>query len=672
MEDLQAENRFLKERIRDLELSESARKRDEERLRESEKRFWLITETIDEVFWMTDRDLHRILYLSPSFERVWGRSRESLYQNQRSFLDAVHPEDRERFLANLESGKNGQAFEQEYRILLPDGTLRHIWDRRFPIRNEQGSITGYAGITTDISELKRIERARNESVQLLRETLSSLHEAVLLVDTNSRVISDCNQTAEVMFGFSREELIGRTSESLHVGEASWRAFGEKVLAQLAVSDHFEFAFQMKRRDGTVFPTEHFGRPIRHGKSFHTVISVIRDLTERKRAQEEQERLRAQLVQAQKMESIGRLAGGVAHDFNNMLGVILGHSEMALDQVDILHPLHGDLQEIRKAAQRSADLTRQLLAFARKQTVMPRILDLNGTVSGMLKMLKRLIGEDIELEWNPGEGVWPVRMDPSQIDQMLANLCVNARDAIAAVGRVTISTDNSILEREEGDEAEFYSGDFVCLTVKDSGCGMTPEVRNHLFEPFFTTKEVGKGTGLGLATVYGIIRQNGGFIRVDSEPGLGTSFRLFMPRFSARVEPVSRENTEKKLLQGCETVLLVEDEPGLLKMGGLMLQKLGYRVLAAGSPEEAERLAEAHPGEVMLLITDVVMPQMNGRDLAKKLTSVHPQLKCLLMSGHSADILSQAGSREAEVHFVQKPFSIRILAEKIREVLDAAP
>jgi PAS domain S-box-containing protein len=405
-----------------------------------------------------------------------------------------------------------------------------------------------------------------------------------------------------------------------------------------------------------------GAPVR-------VAGVLQDVTERKRAEAEKARLEGQLQRAQKMESVGRLAGGVAHDFNNMLGVILGHTELALEQVDPSLPLHGDLMEIRDAARRSVDLTRQLLAFARKQTIAPRVLDLNETIAGMLKMLQRLIGEDVCLRWQPGVDLWPVRADPSQIDQILANLCVNARDAITGVGRLTIETANKTFDEDYcAAHAGYVPGDYVRFAVSDDGAGMDKETLAHLFEPFFTTKGVGKGTGLGLATVYGIVKQNDGFISVYSEPGTGTTFKIFLPRHvGAGQQAVAF--AAGPAAHGHETILLVEDEPAILRMTRTLLQRLGYTVVAAATPGEAIHFARQYAGAIHLLMTDVVMPEMNGRDLAKNLLSVFPGLKRLFMSGYTANVIAHHGVLDEGVNFIQKPFSAQDLAAKVRAALD---
>ncbi len=404
-----------------------------------------------------------------------------------------------------------------------------------------------------------------------------------------------------------------------------------------------------------------------------ICGISTDITERKRAEAERERLSNQLSQAQKMESIGRLAGGVAHDFNNMLNVILGHTDMVLEDLPEEHELQADLESIRGAAERSADLTSQLLAFARRQTVELKVLDLNETVASLIKMLRRLIGEDIDLLWNPAESLQPVRMDPAQLDQVLANLVVNARDAIGRenVGKITIETscanfDNAYVQDHPG----FKEGEYVMLGVSDDGCGMDDETRQQVFEPFFTTKSTGEGTGLGLATVYGIVRQNDGFINVYSEPGEGTTFRIYIPVYDSDSAEVSHVRQRDEVIAGQgETLLLVEDEPAILKLGVKMLERLGYKVIAASSPGEALELAKQHEGSIDLLITDVVMPEMHGRDLADKLLAYYPDLKRLFMSGYTANVIAHHGVLEEGIQFMQKPFSLTTLSVRVREVLE---
>jgi signal transduction histidine kinase/ActR/RegA family two-component response regulator len=398
----------------------------------------------------------------------------------------------------------------------------------------------------------------------------------------------------------------------------------------------------------------------------------REQAEEALREEEKEKLEGQLNQAQKMESVGRLAGGVAHDFNNMLGVILGHTELALLRTDDKNKLCSDLKEIQKAAKRSADITKQLLAFARKDIISPKKLDLNDIVESMLNMLRRLIGEDIDLVWQPATHLWPVKMDPTQIDQILANLCVNARDAIDGVGKLTIETGRKTFDEEYCKEhAGFIPGDFVLLAVSDNGCGMDKDTLKNLFEPFFTTKEVGKGTGLGLATIYGIVKQNNCFINVYSEPGQGSTFKIYLPRL-VDDEDIDKAVPEKKAAAGgTETILLVEDEPTILRMTRMMLERIGYSVLPAATPGEAIDLAKTHADKIHLLMTDVVMPEMNGRDLAGQLIPLYPEIKLLFMSGYTANVIAHHGELDDGVAFIQKPFSMEDMTEKVREVLDTA-
>jgi PAS domain S-box-containing protein len=404
-------------------------------------------------------------------------------------------------------------------------------------------------------------------------------------------------------------------------------------------------------------------PIRDASGQVTaVIEMVEDITERLT-------LESQFRQAQKLESVGQLAGGVAHDYNNMLSVIQGYAELALDKVDPSEPAHDDLQEILKAANRAAEITRQLLAFARKQTIAPRLIDLNDTVERILKMLRRLIGENIDLAWLPGASLRPIMMDPSQLDQVLANLCVNARDAVADVGKITIETDRVLFDEAYCcNHRGFSPGDFVLLTVSDNGCGMDKEIQDHLFEPFFTTKGVGHGTGLGLSTVYGIVEQNKGFIHVYSELGKGTTFKIYLPGQEGKAVDPRLKRPEKILTGHGETILVVEDEAAILKLIQTMLEMLGYTVLTASNASRAMQLVEAHAGEIRLLITDVIMPEMNGRELADRLLAFEPDLNLLFMSGYTSTVIAQLGVLDKGMRFMQKPFSMKHLAAKVREAL----
>lgn len=399
------------------------------------------------------------------------------------------------------------------------------------------------------------------------------------------------------------------------------------------------------------------------------IGTVQDITESKLIEAENKKLQEKIVQAQKMESVGRLAGGVAHDFNNMLCVIQGHLDLAMTEVDPGNPLYNSLEEIRNAARRSSDLTRQLLAFARQQPIAPQLLDLNHVIEDMLKMLARLIGEDIELAWIPGKDLGRIKLDPTQVDQILANLCINSRDAISSNGKITIETYKASLDASDCEQRPgFFPGDFVVLAVSDNGCGMDRRTISRLFEPFFTTKKADQGTGLGLATTYGIVKQNKGFINVYSEPDNGTTFRIYFSVYKGKHAAPVTETAPESITGGNETILLVEDETMILKFCSKLLQKLGYRVFAASSPKQALGLAKTHGPSIDLLITDVIMAQMSGKELAESLTGDFPDLKTLYISGYTANVIAHHGILEDGIMFLQKPFSKGQLAKKVRQAL----
>jgi len=400
-----------------------------------------------------------------------------------------------------------------------------------------------------------------------------------------------------------------------------------------------------------------------------ILSATVDITERKRAQEEKEKLQAQLLQSQKMESVGLLAGGVAHDFNNMLTIILGHSQLAMLKCGQTDRMYSDFKVIEETALRSAELVRQLLAFARKQAIKPQVIDLNSSIPNMFKMLHRLLGENLDLVWKPGEKLWPVRIDTSQLDQIVVNLSVNARDAIVGVGKVGIETGNILLDENYCKiNAESLPGEYVLLAVSDDGCGMEKSVIDRIFEPFFTTKEMGQGTGMGLATVYGITRQIGGFINVYSEPGKGTTFKVYLPRFVGEaVDTTPLAITETPTGNG-ETLLVVEDDKTILSVAKTMLEKLGYTVIPAEKPSIALQKAKENLEHLQLLITDVVMPEMNGVELERAINTLKPGVKSLFMSGYTDASIAHHGVLDEGVHFLQKPFSLQDLASKVREAL----
>lgn len=575
----------------------------------------------------------------------------------------------EAVIASLVEGRETKArFEKRY-VHKSDALL---WADVSSVvrRDEEGKALYLVTTVVDITERKRAEEALHHSEEFQRAMVACSPVALYTIDMEGRV-TDWNSSAERIFGWSTEEILGKP---LPIVPQDKRAEFEALLGRVKSGSEIHGQELIRvRKDGTRIPVSLSVAPLRNDRGdIVGIMGAADDLSERKRSEDEREKLQAQLMQAQRMESVGRLAGGVAHDYNNMLSVIIGYAELAMDKVPQDSGLRQDLDEIFAAARRSADITRQLLAFARRQTIKPEVLDLNGAVERMLRMLRRLIGEDIDLSWQPADGLWPVHMDPAQLDQILANLCVNARDAIGGVGKITIETRNKTLDAAYcADYPEAAVGDFVLLAVSDDGCGMDAETLASVFEPFFTTKGIGEGTGLGLATVYGIVRQHNGFINVYSESGKGTTFRIYLPRHGAAFERPGEKPAMVELPRGGgETVMIVEDETAILKLTKTILERLHYNVLAAAGPDEAISLAAAHQGTIQLLITDVVMPEMNGRDLARRLQSLYPDLKVLFMSGYTADVIAHRGMLEAGVHFIAKPFSNRSLAVKVREALGA--
>ncbi|MHB8120754.1 MAG: hybrid sensor histidine kinase/response regulator [Desulfuromonadaceae bacterium] len=515
-------------------------------------------------------------------------------------------------------------------------------------------------IQCNIRDITANKRAKAERSRLMA-AIEQVGEAVVMTDAQG-IIQFVNPAFKRMTGYRGKEVVGQSMRILKSGKQD-EQFYRNLWETISGGRTWEGRMVNKRKDGSLYTEEATISPVRDTMGqIVNYVAVQRDITGHLR-------LAAQYQQAQKMEAVGLLAGGVAHDFNNMLTVIIGYAEMAQRKVDPTLLLHSDLEEILKAAQRSAEITRQLLTFARKQTIAPVVLDLNHAVESALKMLRRLIGENITLNWLPGMDLCPTKIDPSQVDQILANLCVNARDAIADVGMVTIETASVLFDETYcAQHVGSIVGEYLLLTVSDDGCGMDKVTLSQIFEPFFTSKGIGEGTGLGLSMVYGIVKQNNGFINVYSEPGNGTIFRIYLPQVAGKAVDTLRESTAEIPRSCGETVLLVEDEPALLKLGKTILEQLGYLVLAAGTPGEAILLAEEHAGEIQLLVTDVVMPEMNGPDLAARLHSLYPNIGILFMSGYTANMIAQRGVLEANVNFIQKPFSMQSLALKVRDAL----
>jgi len=521
--------------------------------------------------------------------------------------------------------------------------------------------------TEHASKLETPVEIRERAENTLGMLIENLPMGLIITDERGQ-ITDLNESSLRMFGYSRQELLAQTVEILlpeHLRNSHQTHRGSYTKHPHARPMGIGMELFARRKDGSEFPVEVSLGPLasNHGM---LVSSTIVDITERKKIEQ-------QLRLAQRMEAIGQLAGGIAHDFNNLLAVIIGSADIILDELPQGHALAKRIEMIRKASSSAADLVRQLLAFSRQQMVQPVVLDIKKIVERTRAMLQRLIGEDIELTVLMEDSVGSIKADPGQIEQLLLNLAVNARDAMPKGGHLTIQACNVELdESEKRKHHPVVPGPYVMLAVEDTGCGMGPKTQARIFDPFFSTKELGKGTGLGLATVYGIVKQTGGYIWVYSEVNQGTVFKVYLPRTDQAVQPAEREQPEVRALQGSETILLVEDSESLLEMAREYLESIGYTVLGAVSGEKALQWAREYAGPIHLLLTDVVMPEMSGPELAKRLALLRPGMKTMLTSGYTDEAISRQGIFDSSVAFIQKPYRPKALARKIREVLDGTP
>ncbi|AKJ63542.1 PAS domain S-box protein [Kiritimatiella glycovorans] len=633
-------------------------RRAREALEESEQRFRTLFETAP-IGIFTTTSVGNVLAANPAMARMLGfHSGRQAVEELRDLGAELYarPERRAEFLHLLKKHGHVENFEYEAR---GEGG-KELWlsmNARISGRREDGPFT-IDGFTTDITA----RRKREMELERLMTAIEHTEESIVVTDADAHYLY-MNPAFERVTGYSRDEALGKTP-AIHKSGKHDRAFYETLWATITEGRTWQGNFVNQRKDGTQYTEEATISPVLDPRgNIVNYVAVKRDITS-------EIALENQYRQAQKMESIGRLAGGVAHDYNNKLQSIMGYAELALAEAGDHLELREHLEELRRAAERSADLTRQLLAFARRQTIVPRVISLNDTITGMLKMLRHLIGEDIDLAWQPSEKLWPVNLDPTQIDQILANLCVNARDAIDGVGMVTIETRNVSFNETYCDEHPgFKPGDYVMLGVSDNGCGMSEETREHIFDPFYTTKGVGEGTGLGLATVFGIVKQNNGFINVYSEPEEGTTFRIYLSRHKGDAAEHTPSEDDRQAPRGGETILLVEDDTSVLQFGSTMLAQLGYEVLTAHGGDEALTVLADHNEQVDLMLTDVVMPGMSGKDLAGKVQRLHPGIKVLYMSGYTANAIAHHHVLDEGVRFIPKPFSIQTLAERVRETLD---
>jgi PAS domain S-box-containing protein len=640
--------------IAERKLAEEALKKSQNLLDESQRLThigsWELNVTTHELIWSDE--IFRIFDLRP----------QEFQPTFEEFINRLHPDDQGMIPPHFRETLATKEFKDlDYRIMRPDGTVRWIHATGKVFCDDAGVPVRKVGTLQDFTERRQMEQA----LHLTQFCVDRALVGIFRTGSDGKFLS-ANDLFCRNLGYTREALYNMYVWDIdsHFQREKWLQHRQELRAR----DSITFESIHRRKDGSTFPVEITGTYLEfQGESFS--FSFVRDITERKRAEEEKAKLESQLIQAQKMESVGRLAGGVAHDFNNMLGVILGYAELIKSRLPIDDQLLKDVLEIEKAAKHSRDITRQLLAFSRKQMIAPRPLDLNDLVMNTKKTLSRLIGEDIELRFIPGADLWKINFDPSQIDQILINMAVNARDAMFNGGKLTLETANVHLD-EAYCRVHLAStpGDYVLLSVSDNGVGMDKEILAHVFEPFFTTKEVGKGTGLGLATVYGIIKQNDGFIYVYSDPGRGASFKIYIPRIMQEDE-ISGKTDDSEVVSGSETILLVEDEDLVRGMTAAILERIGYTVLIAETPQKALLFCEKKDMPFDLLITDVVMPEMNGIELRDRIEAIRPGIKVLFMSGYTSNVIGHHGLLENGVHFVQKPFSLKGLARKVREAVE---
>ena len=597
---------------------------------------------------------------NPAAERIFGWSENEALGTRLPFVPA---EKQEEFLALRRRALLGEVFtEPELHRRRADGSPIVVSVSTSPLRRPDGTIYGIMSILMDVTEQKAAEESRAR----LTMAVEQAGESIVVTDTRG-TIQYVNPAFERITGYEQMEVIGQNPRILKSGRHD-AAFYRDLWQTLRRGEVWRGTFLNKRKDGTLYEEDAVISPVRDPSGqVVNYVAVKRDVTDVRRMEE-------QLRQSQKMEAVGRLAGGVAHDFNNLLTAISGYSDLLLHRLPEYSTLRRDVEEIRKAGDRAAALTRQLLAFSRRQVLQPKVLDLNGVVTKMGQMLRRLIGEDIELSIDLSPSLSRVKADPGQIEQVIVNLAVNARDAMPDGGRITIATaDAELSPAYAAAHPGVRPGPHVLLSVADTGQGMSDETQAHLFEPFFTTKERGKGTGLGLATVYGIVQQSGGHIRVNSAADRGSTFLIYLPRVEAPED--GAQGTDRPLLPhpspGTETVLLAEDEEVVRRLAREILSGNGYKVLEAGNGREALLLSEAHRGEIHLLLTDVVMPKMSGRELCERIRLLRPGIRILYMSGYTDDAILRDGVLEDGIPFLQKPFTPEALARKVREVLDPA-
>ena len=646
--------------ITDLEVL----RRSQEALKASEQKFRTVISKAPLILFALDKNGIIILSEGKGLEppglkpgQVIGQSVFELYKDVPQFLE------------NIRRALKGEEFSCVVKL---KGQAYDSWYA--PIRGRKGEVTGVIGVANDITERTRAEEALQQVELQYKELVETIQVIAWRADAKTFKFNFVSKEAEKLLGYPIEQWTSDANfwrDHIHPDDREW-AISYCLKSTQDRMPH-EFEYRMLAADGKIVWLRDIVRIIVEDGQVKELIGVMVDITEGKKVEEALYKSEEQLRQAQKMEAIGRLAGGVAHDFNNLLTIIMGRCQLLLRKFGAEETLNRDINLILSTSERAALLTKQLLAFSRKQVLQPRVLDLNEVVSDMDKMLRRMIGEDIELVTVLAKNLGKVKADPGQVSQVILNLVVNARDAMPSGGKMTIETDNVEINQKN---QHLYSvaeiGSYVNLTVNDTGSGIEPETLPQIFEPFFTTKEKGKGTGLGLATVYGIIKQSGGHIWVNSLPKQGATFKVYLPKVEETVEPKVQISEKVKQKGALETILLVEDESDVRELIGDLLRENGFTVLEAGHSGEALEICQKYERPIQLLLTDVVMPQMSGPELAKLLVPMRPEIRVLFISGYTDTAVVSQGWLAPGTAFLQKPFTQEILVNKIREVLDHRP
>ena len=649
-------------------ISGKADKRDEKLIR-PEINYQALVEQIPAVTYITALEgFGNPRYVSPQIETMLGFSSAEWLAELDLWVQRLHPDDRQRVLSALYSScENHKPFRSEYRLLAHDGRVVWVRDEAVVVCDEAGKSSFLQGVMFDVSDLLRAVESLHQSEEKFRTLFERAAIGIALVDIEGR-LTECNPALQEMLGYRKEELLSRFFPGLiyREDETVDLDFHKKLLS--GKQDHYQIEKRYIRKEGgVVWGRENVSLVRDTGGNPQYTIHMVENINEWKQ-------LEARFLQSQKMETVGRLAGMIAHDFNNLLTVLKGYSQLSLLGLKDDDPLKGNLREIENATERAAQLTGQLLAFSRRQVLDTKVLDLNTVVRGLEKMLRRIIGEDIELITHLGEDLGRVKTDPGQIEQVLLNLVVNAKDAMPDGGKLILETSHVELDEDYAStHLSTVPGCYVLLSMSDTGRGMSPEIKERIFDPFFTTKEKDKGTGLGLSTVYGIIKQSGGNIWVYSELGQGTTFKIYLPRVEEEPDVLAPRDETTDLPQGTETILFVEDDPSVQGLGSRILREQGYVVLDAANGEEAMHVVSDRViKSIHLLITDVVMPQMGGNELAEKFKALYPDAKVLFISGYTGEAILDRASLPAREPFLQKPFSISALTKKVREVLDQRP